>query len=32
MIISANLSAIFYLVSGDDRPRRARINNTPEIK
>ena len=31
-MISPNLSAIFYLVSGDDKPLKASINNTPDTK
>ena len=31
-MISANLSAIFYLVSGEDNPLKAKINNTPETR
>ena len=31
-MISSNLSAIFYLVSGEDKPLKARMNKTPEIK
>ena len=31
-MISTNLLALFYLVSGDDKPLKAKINKTPDTK